>query len=267
MATKKISKIQKTADNLIDQALQIHDTALVVSDNLVEGSIITGARWQKLMVKALKDSTVLFGKQQEMVLDTLEEMKGQYLHGNVRLRKLLGIKAPSFVKAVEEAAKPAAAKIKAVKDTSIMAKEVAKMGIKKAKKAVTGSKAKAKKAVKASAAKVVKATSAKKATAKKTATKKTATAKNITKDNLTKIEGVGPKIEQILNKAGIRTFKMLATVDVKSLRTMLEKAGPRYKMHNPRTWRQQAKLAANGKWEELADLQKELKGGVKVKKK
>ena len=288
MATKKVSKIQKTADKLKVQAKQMHDTALVTSDSLVESSIVTGEKWQKLMAKALKDGTVLFGKQQDMMLDTLETLKGQYLHGNARLRKLFGIKAPSFAKAVEEAAKPAAAKMKAAKETTKMAKEIAKVGLKKAKKAVTGSKAKTKKAVKATASKAAKVTTKKKATAskavkattkkaksvtvkkkvtaKKVATKKTAVKKSTSKDNLTKIEGIGPKIEQLLNKAGIRTFKMLGTVDVKTLRAILDKAGPRYKMHNPKTWRQQAKLAATGKWEKLNDLQKNLKGGVKVKK-
>jgi hypothetical protein len=32
-------------------------------------------------------------------------------------------------------------------------------------------------------------------------------------------------------------------------------------MHNPGTWPKQAKLAADGKWEELETLQKQLKGG------
>ena len=274
MATKKVSKgstkltprIQKTADKLKVQAKQIHDTALETSDSLVENSIVTGEKWQKLMGKALQDGTVLFGKQQDIMLDTLETLKDQYLHGNARLRKLFGIKAPSFAKAVEEAAKPAAAKIKAAKKSTKMAKEIAKVGLKKAKKAVTDSKAKVKKAVKVTPSKAAKAVVVKKKITKKVTAKKVAVKKSTSKDNLKKIEGIGPKIEQLLNKAGIRTFKMLSTVDVKTLKTILAKAGPRYKMHNPNTWRQQAKLAATGKWEKLTDLQKELKGGVKVKK-
>ncbi len=292
MATKKISTIQKTADSIKVQAKQVADTAIVVSETLVDGSLVTGERWQKLMAKSLKEGTVLFGKQQDMVLDTLEIARDQYLKGNVRLRKLFGIKAPSFMKAVEdvveEVTKPAAAKVKAIKETSNAAIEMATATISKAmngapakakKVAKTVATAKTNKAVKATKATVTKATpkkvktvtAKKKAVAKKVITKKVAPKKvtankNTTSDNLTKIEGVGPKIEQLLNKAGIRSFKMLGAVDVKTLRTILDNAGPRYKMHNPKTWRTQAKLAANGKWDKLNDLQKELKGGVKVKK-
>jgi len=40
----------------------------------------------------------------------------------------------------------------------------------------------------------------------------------------------------------------------------------RYKMHDPTTWPKQAKLAADGKWDELKKLQDELDGGKKAKK-
>ena len=42
---------------------------------------------------------------------------------------------------------------------------------------------------------------------------------------------------------------------------VLEEAGSRYKMFDPTTWPQQAKLAADGEWEKLEKLQDELKGG------
>jgi predicted flap endonuclease-1-like 5' DNA nuclease len=100
---------------------------------------------------------------------------------------------------------------------------------------------------------------AKKATAKK-ATAKTAN------DDLKKIEGIGPKIAGLFAEAGITTFEGLATAKKAKLESVLEAAGPRYKMHDPTTWTEQAKLAADGKWDELAVLQKELKGGKRTKK-
>ncbi|MCB9273654.1 MAG: 50S ribosomal protein L27, partial [Lewinellaceae bacterium] len=48
-----------------------------------------------------------------------------------------------------------------------------------------------------------------------------------------------------------------------TLQQILEAAGPRYKMHDPATWANQAKLAAKGEWDKLAKLQDELKGGKK----
>ncbi len=80
-------------------------------------------------------------------------------------------------------------------------------------------------------------------------------------DKLTKIEGIGPKIAEHLAAGGIITFADLAASPVSRLQEILTAAGPRYKMHNPTTWPQQAKLAADGKWDELQVLQDKLDGG------
>ncbi|MCB9299045.1 MAG: hypothetical protein H6566_00270 [Lewinellaceae bacterium] len=82
-------------------------------------------------------------------------------------------------------------------------------------------------------------------------------------DDLKRIEGIGPKIEQLLNQAGIKTFDDLAKAKKAALQQVLEAAGPRFKMHDPTTWTTQAKLAAKGDWDKLAELQDELKGGKK----
>lgn len=97
----------------------------------------------------------------------------------------------------------------------------------------------------------------------KTAKPKTAvkTKTEIVKDDLTKVEGIGKKIEVLLNKSGIISYKQLSKSTVKKLKQILEEAGSKFSMHNPGTWPKQAKLAADGKWDELAALQKELKGG------
>lgn len=83
----------------------------------------------------------------------------------------------------------------------------------------------------------------------------------VVKDDLTKVEGIGKKIEVLLNKSGISSYKQLSKSTVKKLKQILEEAGTKYSMHNPGTWPKQAKLAADGKWDELSVLQKELKGG------
>lgn len=80
-------------------------------------------------------------------------------------------------------------------------------------------------------------------------------------DDLTKIEGIGPKIAEILTKKGVVTFADLARAKAKDLKAMLEAAGSRYQMHDPTTWADQAKLAAKGDWEKLNTLQQSLKGG------
>lgn len=85
--------------------------------------------------------------------------------------------------------------------------------------------------------------------------------KKAKKDDLRKIEGIGPKIAGLLKEEGVESFKDLAATSVEKLKEVLVKAGPRFKMHSPLTWPQQAQLAADGKWEELKKLQDELVGG------
>ncbi len=81
------------------------------------------------------------------------------------------------------------------------------------------------------------------------------------KDDLKKIEGIGPKIEKMLNEAGIHTWHDLANTEVSLIQSVLDKGGPAYKIHNPESWPFQAKLAAEGKWEELKKWQDEHKRG------
>lgn len=96
-----------------------------------------------------------------------------------------------------------------------------------------------------------------KAKSKTTKTKKKA-------DNFTKIEGIGPKISSILKDEGIETFKLLSNSNPEKIRELLlEKGGKRYSIHNPETWPEQAKLAAEDKWDELKIWQDKLKGGRK----
>jgi len=113
---------------------------------------------------------------------------------------------------------------------------------------------------KAEPKKVVKKTVEKKVAEKKVETKKT-TPKAET-DKLTKIEGIGPKIAGILVEAGFDTFKKLSETKADKISEVLVAAGGNaYNRFDPTTWPKQAKLAANGKWDELKVLQDELNGG------
>jgi len=103
--------------------------------------------------------------------------------------------------------------------------------------------------------------SAKKPAAKKAPAKKAAMPVASGPDDLTLVEGIGKKIAEILAANGVTSFDELSKQKVTALRTILDAAGSRYKMHDPGTWPKQAKLAATGKWEELKKLQAELKGG------
>ena len=81
------------------------------------------------------------------------------------------------------------------------------------------------------------------------------------KDDLKKIEGIGPKIEELLNNDGIYTYVQVIAASVERIKGILTAAGPNYAVHDPSTWGEQAELANNGNWEALDTLQEELKGG------
>ncbi len=88
--------------------------------------------------------------------------------------------------------------------------------------------------------------------------------KGMKRDDLKVVEGIGPKIEKLLHAENITTWALLSATDPARIKDILLAAGPRYRIHDPSTWPQQADLAHHGKWEELDALQDKLKGGKVV---
>lgn len=80
-------------------------------------------------------------------------------------------------------------------------------------------------------------------------------------DDLKIIEGVGPKIEQLLQEGGLDTWEKLAAADPQDIKTLLRAAGDRYRIHDPTTWPEQAQLAVDHEWDELEEYQDALSGG------
>jgi DNA-directed RNA polymerase subunit beta' len=80
-------------------------------------------------------------------------------------------------------------------------------------------------------------------------------------DDLTMIEGVGPKIADILRSSGIASFTMLSVTSPDRIRELLAEEGGSFVNHDPTTWPDQAQLAANGEWDKLRAWQDVLVGG------
>jgi predicted flap endonuclease-1-like 5' DNA nuclease len=78
-------------------------------------------------------------------------------------------------------------------------------------------------------------------------------------DDLRKLEGIGPKVQGVLNAAGVFTYAQLARTSQEKLKTLLESVG--YGYMDPATWPEQADLAAQADWDGLARLKNALKGG------
>jgi predicted flap endonuclease-1-like 5' DNA nuclease len=60
---------------------------------------------------------------------------------------------------------------------------------------------------------------------------------------------IGPGAMQVLNGAGIYTFTQLAHMSVADLRALIDRSGIR--VSDPATWPEQARLAAEGRFDEL----------------
>jgi predicted flap endonuclease-1-like 5' DNA nuclease len=82
------------------------------------------------------------------------------------------------------------------------------------------------------------------------------------KDDLKKLEGIGPKIEQLLNAAGIQSYYQLAAMSADDIKPILEAAGSQFKMHDPKSWPYQAELAAKDDWDRLKEYQNLLINGT-----
>lgn len=60
-------------------------------------------------------------------------------------------------------------------------------------------------------------------------------------DDLTKLDGVGPKLAEVLTQGGFSTFAAIAAASVEDLKKVLEAAGSRYASKDPQPWIEQAK--------------------------
>ncbi len=154
-----------------------------------------------------------------------------------------------------------AAKKKAVAKPAAK-KAPAKSATKKAEVKPAAKKAAPKKAVEKKPAAKTASAEKKPAATKKAAPKKATAKKSTQADDLTKVEGIGPKAAEALVAAGIVTFADLGKATVKKVQKILDESEGRFGAMNPGTWPKQAKLAADGKWDELKKWQDEMDGGL-----
>lgn len=83
---------------------------------------------------------------------------------------------------------------------------------------------------------------------------------NVMQDDLSIIDGIGPKVSAVLRLAGIKSFNRLASTNIKRIEEILVAENPNLlRLTDPSTWSEQAKIAADGDWEALSQLQQTLK--------
>jgi predicted flap endonuclease-1-like 5' DNA nuclease len=77
-------------------------------------------------------------------------------------------------------------------------------------------------------------------------------------DDFTRIQGIGPRINNLFHEQGILTYRQLADEDPIRLKDILVDAS--LFGANPTTWPQQAALANAGDWDALEELKSKTKG-------
>jgi len=84
--------------------------------------------------------------------------------------------------------------------------------------------------------------------------------------NLQVIEGIGPRLESLLQENGIIRWSDLANKSTGELRALLDKHGNRYEVVNPDAWPKQAQMASKRDFDRLINFQHANDGSSKLKK-
>jgi len=255
----------KTSDRLIDNTIVTAEKWQVVAEKALKTGTILLEKQTDLMF------TVLEGLKKQGLMGTMrlknlfslevsENAKTSALRkkeakevAKITKKKIANVEAKvsevekkaktTITKAINKSAKKVDETVAKVEKARAKKTAAAKATVKKEianveKKAAAVAKAVTKKPVAKTTKKVVK----KKATptAKKTTTKVTVKKTTVAKEGLQAINGVGPKMESVLNGLGIMTFADLAKADAKKLQADLTAINPRYNMFDTADWVKEA---------------------------
>ncbi|MEM1214910.1 MAG: hypothetical protein AAGJ82_04455 [Bacteroidota bacterium] len=81
--------IENGVNTIKTTAKNINDYSVEVAEDLVEGALATGKSWQGVAEKAIKGGLKLANKQQDIIFEALEDVKGQVVNGAGRVRTLV----------------------------------------------------------------------------------------------------------------------------------------------------------------------------------
>ena len=252
---------------------KINNDLIDASFNAIETTVKTGEKWQKLTTKLIKKAEPLSKQQINMFVDTAENIKGQLETSTERLKDLIGYDPKMIEKVKKMVAKNpiakkadnVATKLKKEVEENPLVKKAEKMTAKlkkqisetiedvkeKVEDYTEGPKKRAPKKKKTTIKAVAKKVTVKKPVAKKAPAKKAVEKKEVIKktpvvkaamiDDLKTIKGIGPKMEIVLNAAGITSFEDLAKTTIEGLEKILTDADMNSRMYDLSTWADQAK--------------------------
>ena len=79
--TERVGAVKKAVKNANNYTLE-------TAEEMVDGMIVNGEKWQNVATKAVKSGLKLAERQQEMMFSTLETVKSQLGNSAVRLRNI-----------------------------------------------------------------------------------------------------------------------------------------------------------------------------------
>jgi hypothetical protein len=96
------------------QVTILNKELMQASSEMIDATTTTISKWQDLSEKMMNTGVKLFGAQQDIVLNGLEAIKGQYLAGSKRFNKLVGNSMAKSATKVAATATETASKTKKV---------------------------------------------------------------------------------------------------------------------------------------------------------
>ncbi len=164
--------LDKKRNQVIDSVKSVNCMFINMAEGLIEETVSTGTKYQRLAVKAIKKSEPIIEKQVDLIFDSVEMAIDQVQANNKRFQRLLGI-----TKQVNKAKKTIGKLVENVSDKVEEGMEDANKTIQSTFKQAKKETEKAVKVVKAEAKKTRKtATKSIKAAPKKTTTRRRKTA-------------------------------------------------------------------------------------------
>ncbi len=281
MATKKsknVNKLEK-AKGIVKK---VNNDLIDASFQAIETTVKAGEKWQKLTKKLIKKAEPLTKQQMNMFVETAETIKEQVETSTDRLKNLVGYD-PKMIEQAKQmvASHPVVEKAEALKEkiesevaNNKFVKKAEKMS-NKLKKDITETIDEVKEKIedytedivedvkdkvedmigtkKLAPKKTSKKVPVKKEAAKKVEVEKVVAPKTNEKNDLKVIKGIGPKLEETLNKVGLVAYDQLAKMTLKDMRALLTEAGVNAKMYDVSGWKAQAKLAVKGDMDAVAN--------------
>lgn len=78
-------------------------------------------------------------------------------------------------------------------------------------------------------------------------------------NDIQKINGIGPKLEEVLHGSNIKSFQDILDTPMDTLKDIIKNAGSNFSLIDPSTWHDQAAIAVRGAWDEFEKFQDNMK--------